>query len=114
MTRALLTWTVASRYRFRYRFRTAVNIRMSDEQAEGMRALAQETGRSQQELIREALSEYVRTYRLRGSYGPSMPSTLRPRSRSGQISSSRATVGCERPALNSECLSAHDLISGGP
>ena len=44
----------------------AVKIRMSDEQAEGLRALAQETGRSQQDLIREALSEYVRTYRLRG------------------------------------------------
>ena len=39
---------------------------MSDDQAEGLRALAQETGRSQQDLIREALSEYVRTYRLRG------------------------------------------------
>ncbi len=77
MTHVLPAGISPSRYRFRYRHTRAVNIRMSDEQAEGLRALAQETGRSQQDLIREALSEYVRTYRLRG-FPPELRHLLTP------------------------------------
>jgi len=43
----------------------AMNLRLPDALAEALRALAEETGRSQQELAREALEEYVRDYRLR-------------------------------------------------
>jgi hypothetical protein len=88
MTHVLPTGSVASRYRFRYRYVMAVNIRMSDEQAEGLRALAQETGRSQQELIREALSEYVRTYRLRG-FPPEVRHLLTPGTRASPEANSR-------------------------
>jgi hypothetical protein len=43
----------------------AMNLRLPEALAEALRALAEETGRSQQELAREALEEYVRDYRLR-------------------------------------------------
>lgn len=52
-------------YRKRYRQAMAMNLRLPEELAAGLRALAEETGRSQQELAREALEEYVRDYRLR-------------------------------------------------
>lgn len=42
-----------------------MNLRLPEELAESLRTLAEETGRSQQELAREALEEYVRDYRLR-------------------------------------------------
>ena len=52
-------------YRNRYHIRMAMNLRLPEALAEALRALAEETGRSQQELAREALEEYVRDYQLR-------------------------------------------------
>lgn len=52
-------------YRNRYRFTMAVNVRMNDELAGELRDLAEETGRSQQDLIREAIADYIRNYKLR-------------------------------------------------
>lgn len=43
----------------------AMNLRLPEELASALRALAEQTGRSQQDLIREALEEYVREYPLR-------------------------------------------------
>jgi hypothetical protein len=42
-----------------------MNLRLPEGLAESLRSLAEETGRSQQELAREALEEYVRDYQLR-------------------------------------------------
>ncbi len=52
-------------YRKRYRQTMAMNLRLPEELAARLRELSEETGRSQQELAREALEEYVRDYRLR-------------------------------------------------
>jgi len=52
-------------YRKRYRDLVAMNLRLPEELASELRELSEETGRSQQELAREALEEYVRDYRLR-------------------------------------------------
>lgn len=52
-------------YRNWYHSPVAMNLRLPKELAESLRSLAEETGRSQQELAREALEEYVRDYRLR-------------------------------------------------
>lgn len=52
-------------YRKRYREDMAMNLRMPDELAESLRTLSEKTGRSQQDLAREALEEYVRDYPLR-------------------------------------------------
>jgi metal-responsive CopG/Arc/MetJ family transcriptional regulator len=43
----------------------AMNLRLPDELACELRALSEETGRSQQELVREAIEEFVREYPLR-------------------------------------------------
>ena len=43
----------------------AMNLRLPEALAEALRSLAEDTGRSQQELAREALEEYVRDYQLR-------------------------------------------------
>lgn len=42
-----------------------MNLRLSEELAHALRALSERTGRSQQDLAREALEEYVRDYPLR-------------------------------------------------
>ncbi|HEV8023682.1 MAG TPA: ribbon-helix-helix domain-containing protein [Candidatus Nanopelagicales bacterium] len=42
-----------------------MNLRLPEELASALRELSEETGRSQQELAREALEEFVRDYRLR-------------------------------------------------
>jgi hypothetical protein len=52
-------------YRKRYRDLVAMNLRLPEELANALRELSEETGRSQQELAREALEEYVRDYPLR-------------------------------------------------
>lgn len=57
--------TIAPWYRYRYRLPMAMNLRMDDELASALRHLSQETGRSQQDLAREAVAEYVRDYPLR-------------------------------------------------
>ena len=48
-----------------YRSFVAMNLRLPQELATALRELSEETGRSQQELAREALEEYVRDYSLR-------------------------------------------------
>jgi hypothetical protein len=61
--------TLLTRYRDRYRSAyadsMAMNLRLPAELAEALRTLAAKTGRSQQDLAREALEEYVRDYPLR-------------------------------------------------
>lgn len=52
-------------YRKRYRDLVAMNLRLPEELASALRELSEQTGRSQQELAREALEEFVRDYRLR-------------------------------------------------
>lgn len=52
-------------YRKRYRNGMAMNLRLPGDLADALRALADQTGRSQQDLAREALTEYVRDYPLR-------------------------------------------------
>lgn len=52
-------------YRKRYRHDMAMNLRLPDELANSLRALSETTGRSQQDLAREALEEYVRDHTLR-------------------------------------------------
>ena len=52
-------------YRSAYADSMAMNLRLPAELADALRALAAETGRSQQDLAREALEEYVRDYPLR-------------------------------------------------
>ena len=52
-------------YRKRYRSCVGMNLRMDEELAAALRRLAEETGRSQQDLAREAIAEYVRDYPLR-------------------------------------------------
>lgn len=52
-------------YRNRYHSVMGMNLRMDEELAAALRRLAEETGRSQQDLAREAIAEYVRDYPLR-------------------------------------------------
>lgn len=52
-------------YRKRYRPDMAMNLRLPEGLSDALRALAEQTGRSQQDLAREALTEYVRDYPLR-------------------------------------------------
>lgn len=58
----------------------AMNLRLPAELAEALRALAEETGRSQQELARDALVEYVTSYRVR-SYPPHIRRLIVPAGR---------------------------------
>ena len=58
----------------------AVNVRMSEDLAGELRELAQETGRSQQDLIRDALAEYIRNYKLR-AFPPEIRHMLTPAKR---------------------------------
>ena len=64
-------------YQNRYRFTMAVNVRMNEELAGELRELAEETGRSQQDLIREAIADYVRNYKLR-AFPPEVRHMLTP------------------------------------
>ena len=57
--------TVTEWYHKRYRSPMAMNLRLPPELAQALRDLADQTGRSQQDLAREALEEYVRDYALR-------------------------------------------------
>lgn len=70
-------------YRKRYRQGMAMHLRLPNELAAGLRELAEETGRSQQELAREALEEYVRDYRLR-NYPKEVRHLITPAARPGQ------------------------------
>ena len=110
MTSAMSTGSVASRYRFRYRHTLAVNIRMSGDQAEGLRALAQETGRSQHDLIREALSEYVRTYRLRG-FPPEVRHLLTPGRRASPQAHARPLLVLPDDMTSDDILAEERVLS---
>ena len=59
------TASVDEWYRKRYHRAMAMNLRLPQQLANALRELSDETGRSQQDLAREALEEYVRDYRLR-------------------------------------------------
>jgi predicted DNA-binding protein len=72
MTTPLLIW-----YQNWYRSAMAVNVRMNDELAGDLKALAQETGRSQQDLIRDAIADYIRNYQLR-AFPPEIRHMLKP------------------------------------
>ena len=52
-------------YRKRYRKDMAMNLRLPEGLASALRDLSETTGRSQQELAREAIEEFVRDYPLR-------------------------------------------------
>jgi predicted DNA-binding protein len=47
------------RYQSWYRFGMAMNLRLTPEAEEALRAEAKRTGRSQQDLLREALDRYL-------------------------------------------------------
>lgn len=70
-------------YQERYRQAMAMNLRLPQELANSLRELAEKTGRSQQELAREALEEYVRDYRLR-NYPKEVRHLITPAERPGQ------------------------------
>lgn len=67
-------------YRKRYRFDMAVNVRMSEELAEQLRRVASELGKSQQEVIREAIMMFLRDNRLQ-HYPPEVRHLVTPAKR---------------------------------
>jgi hypothetical protein len=64
-------------YRKWYRFPMSLNLRLSDDLAAGLRSLAQDTGRSQQALIREAIEMYLRDYKVQ-AYPPEIRYAITP------------------------------------
>lgn len=72
-----MTDLTTQRYRIRYRSLMAMNLRMEPELADALRALSDETGRSQQDLAREAVALFVREYRLR-AYPPRVRHLITP------------------------------------
>ena len=56
----LMTSNPTAWYQLRYRQGLAMNLRLPEDLAAGLRALAVDTGRSQQDLAREALAAFVR------------------------------------------------------
>mgnify|MGYP006290244781 CR=1 FL=1 len=60
-----MTTMAVVRYRKRYHSGMGMNIRMDEELAAGLRGLSERTGRSQQDLVRQAIDEFVRTFELR-------------------------------------------------
>ena len=56
--------TKANRYRNWYHLFMSMNLRLSESLAKSLKALSKETGKSQQELAREAIAEYVTHYKL--------------------------------------------------
>jgi len=56
--------TKHNRYRYWYHLFMSMNLRLSESLANGLKALSKETGKSQQELAREAISEYITNYKL--------------------------------------------------
>ena len=64
-------------YRNWYRFRVSTNLRLPEHLANSLKALAKETGKSQQALIREAIEMYLRDYRLQ-AYPPEIRHAITP------------------------------------
>jgi len=56
--------TKHNRYRYWYHLFMSMNLRLSESLANDLKALSKETGKSQQELAREAIAEYVTNYKL--------------------------------------------------
>ena len=56
--------TKHNRYRYWYHLFMSLNLRLSESLANDLKALSKETGKSQQELAREAISEYITNYKL--------------------------------------------------
>jgi metal-responsive CopG/Arc/MetJ family transcriptional regulator len=54
-----------------------MNLRLPDELANRLRSLAQDTGRSQQALIREAIELYLRDYKVQ-AYPPEIRYAITP------------------------------------
>ncbi len=67
-------------YRKRYHYGMAMNLRLPDEVALSLRELSERTGRSQQQLVREAVEEYLRDYELR-RFAPEIRHLLTPAGR---------------------------------
>jgi len=64
-------------YRKWYHFSMGMNLRLPEDLAAGLRSLAEETGQSQQALIREAIELYVRDYKLQ-AYPPEIRYAITP------------------------------------
>lgn len=56
--------TKLNRHRYWYQLFMSMNLRLSQSLAKSLKALSKETGKSQQELAREAISEYITNYKL--------------------------------------------------
>lgn len=69
---ALVSW-----YHGRYRSSVAVNLRLPAELAERLRAQAEEEGRSQQAVMRDALENYLRDVHLK-AFPPEIRHLLLP------------------------------------
>ena len=68
-------------YRKRYRSVMAVNVRMSVDLADQLRELSTATGRSQQEIIRSAVEQYLRQQRQLEGLNPWARANLVPAAR---------------------------------
>lgn len=101
-----MSMTLPDWYRNRYRLPMAVNVRMTEELAEDLRLLAQETGRSQQDLIREAISDYVRNYKLR-AFPPEIRHMLTPGTKASPEALARPLLKLPE-GMTSESLIAHE------
>jgi len=75
-----MTALSTQRYRKRYRYDMAVNVRMSEELAAQLRDVAESLGKSQQQAIREAVELYIRDYKLR-HYPPEVRHLVTPAKR---------------------------------
>ena len=64
-------------YQIRYRLPMAMNLRLPDELAERLRALADETGRSQQVLVRTAVEQFLDQQELK-HLNPWLRANLQP------------------------------------
>lgn len=67
-------------YQYWYRFSVSTNLRLPEHLASSLKKLAEETGKSQQALIREAIEMYLRDYRLQ-AYPPEIRHAITPASR---------------------------------
>ena len=77
--------TPSSRYRNRYHRSVAMNLRLPHELAEELRALSERVGRSQQELVRQAVAEFVRDHPL-SAYPKEVRHLIRPAERPDGVS----------------------------
>ena len=67
-------------YRNWYHFHMSMNLRLPEALATRLKALSEETGKSQQALAREAIEVYLRDYRLQ-TYPPGIRHAMTPATR---------------------------------